>query len=208
VLTDFEGVAVGPMTGVDGIGFVLVEAEIAEHEIGHRLVQVAEEQHLANQVFVAAQQFDDAVAGAQALEIFRMVAFEQFGFELGAAQLSQARVVAGGGQQFGAGVKRQQVLRIDVAVDLDKAAGLQRRYRGLEIADFGVIELAEPEAVVTAVEQADAEFAGIVAEGFEIGQESQRILVEDVGIEPRDVAEQGQHVVEVIGCGQIRLHGA
>ena len=49
-------VAVGSVFGIDGVAFELIQAEIVEHEVGHRLVQIAEKKHLAQQVFIAVLQ--------------------------------------------------------------------------------------------------------------------------------------------------------
>ena len=91
---------------IDGITFVLIQAEIAEYEIGHRLVEVAEEQHLAAQVLVAAQQLNQALVGAQALKVIRVRGVEQHGFQLRAPEFFEVRIVAMGGQQLGAGEQR------------------------------------------------------------------------------------------------------
>ena len=106
VLAYFEPVAIRAVGDVDGIILVLVEAEIAQHEVGHRLAEIAEEKHLALQVLLAAEQAEQVVAGLQPGEEFTIVTTDQGRLELVAAQLAEHRGAIGAGQQFGLGVQR------------------------------------------------------------------------------------------------------
>jgi len=51
---------------------------------------------------------------------------------------------------------------------------------------------------VTAVEQAYTEFSGVRAERSEAVEKVELSRFEQVGIDPGDMFEQGEHVVEVI----------
>ena len=77
VLLDFTGVAVGAVFRVDEILLVLVEPEIAEYKIGHRLVQVAEEQHLAQQVLLTSLLQQPVVQLREAFEKSVISGFDQ-----------------------------------------------------------------------------------------------------------------------------------
>ena len=65
------------MSRIEGVILVLVETEIAQHEVGHRLIEITEEQHLALQVLVPAEQAQQAIAGPQPGEELVVIAIDQ-----------------------------------------------------------------------------------------------------------------------------------
>ena len=198
-------VAVGPVPAVDGVGLELVKPQVAQHEIGHRLVQVAEEQHLAHQVGFAAVDPQQAIARAQALEAGRVAAGEQRRLDF-RAPLPGQRAVAGGVDQLGAGEQGEQVGGIDLGVGVEQRGGVELGDRRVQRGDLRVTELAGAEPVAAPVQQPDAQLARVIAERVEALEKLGLPRLEDIAIGLGDVREQRQHVVEVVIDGQVGRH--
>ena len=107
VLADLELASIRPVSRIDTVGFELVQAQVAQHEVGHRLVQVAEKKHLAEFVLVLLQNLQQKILLSQLPAEIGLVFVDQQVVEFCATQAAQLGGSAERVEQFRPGVERQ-----------------------------------------------------------------------------------------------------
>ncbi|MCY1426260.1 hypothetical protein D9M71_420760 [compost metagenome] len=197
VVLQVSALAEAPRRSIDLDLFVLVDAEVGEHELGPVLVKVAEEHQPQAVADVHQLERKDAVPAGRipGSEGARLGVFgEQSGQALGLAP----RRLAEAGIDLGQGQQAEELREVQRGRCVDPSRIHQRRRRSEGVADLGIAQLAGAEQRALAHHHAHQQRPGGTRQGSEAFDEGVLLGCQQVAVTLADPVEQGMEVVQVV----------